>query len=248
MDERASAAKAWTGALADGVGRVLSSGELALQVRLVAAELASAVALEGLDPAGAALGLLADNGLPWALVDLAALELGLTLVPLPSFFTDGQLRHAAASAALCGVVTDDPARVRAMGLAGPAGRSGPRDAVLSCGLACLPRTPGGGPTARPEPIASTKITFTSGTTGEPKGVRLSARTLLDVARSLAAVTGIGPDDVHVSLLPLSVLLENVGGLYRGLLAGARVVLPPLSRVGLAGSSSQCGETLAECQP
>jgi len=65
MDERASAAKAWTGALADGVGRVLSSGELALQVRLVAAELASAVALEGLDPAGAALGLLAGGLVPF---------------------------------------------------------------------------------------------------------------------------------------------------------------------------------------
>ena len=39
------------------------------------------------------------------------------------------------------------------------------------------------------------------------------------------------------MLPLSVLLENVAGLYTGLLLGAEVILPRSSRVGLHGSSA-----------
>lgn len=40
------------------------------------------------------LALVADNGPAWAVLDLAALEADLCLVPLPRFFSAGQAQHA----------------------------------------------------------------------------------------------------------------------------------------------------------
>jgi len=224
----------WRGTLDDGAGRQLCGAALRAAID------EAALGLQPCARAGAAIGLLADNGLPWALADLAALQLGLTLVPLPDFFTDEQLRHVIRTARLTALLVQDVSRAAALcdGLVAE-----PR-AVAGLTLLRTASTAGAALVAAPpEGRHAARVTFTSGTTGAPKGVRLSADTLLQTAASLAAATGIGPHDVHVALLPLCILLENVGGLYRGLLSGARVVLPPLSRVGLTGSSAQRGEAL-----
>ncbi len=86
------------------------------------------------------------------------------------------------------------------------------------------------------PAGTRKITFTSGTTGEPKGVCLGREEMEAVAESLRQASGTVPRDRHLCLLPLATLLENIGGLYTPLLAGATACLPPLAAVGLHGSS------------
>ncbi len=85
------------------------------------------------------------------------------------------------------------------------------------------------------PAGTQKITFTSGTTGAPKGVCLSAEQQLTLAQSLASVIGLDAPR-HLCVLPLSTLLENLAGVYAPLLAGGTVVVPALAEVGLAGSS------------
>jgi long-subunit acyl-CoA synthetase (AMP-forming) len=88
----------------------------------------------------------------------------------------------------------------------------------------------------PLPPGTAKITFTSGTTGAPKGVCLSAATQRAVARSLAgAMRGLGIER-HLCLLPLAVLLENVAGVYAPLAAGAQWIAPPLAEVGMSGAT------------
>ena len=42
----------------------------------------------------APVGLLADNSLEWIAIDLATQDIGVTLIPLPSFFTPNQWLHA----------------------------------------------------------------------------------------------------------------------------------------------------------
>ncbi len=76
-----------------------------------------------------------------------------------------------------------------------------------------------------------KITFTSGTTGTPKGVCLSARAMENVAQSIVDVLGKDTAGIHASTLPLGVLLENVAGVYATLLAGGTVYLNPLESFG-----------------
>ena len=56
--------------------------------------------------------VLADNGVPWALADLA-LHVGEMLsVPLPGSFTPGQVAHALDDAGVDALLTDDEARAR----------------------------------------------------------------------------------------------------------------------------------------
>lgn len=85
------------------------------------------------------------------------------------------------------------------------------------------------------PAGTAKISYTSGSTGEPKGICLDDRLMLDTAQAIVARLGEGLADVHFPVLPLAVLLENVAGLYATLLAGGRYLVRPAAAVGLANS-------------
>ena len=144
-------------------------------------ELHERVAEEGdwLEARGERFALLADNGLGWAVADLALHLRRLASVPLPGFFSAGQIEHALDDAGIDSVLTDDPGRMRGLAggwrFVGASGRSG---------LALFRRELAGG--MRPRlPPGTAKITYTSGSTGQPKGVCLSAEQIEDVSRSLA---------------------------------------------------------------
>lgn len=83
------------------------------------------------------------------------------------------------------------------------------------------------------PEGTAKISYTSGSTGSPKGICLGDRHMLQTAQAI--VTRLGKDmaGVHVPILPLGVLLENVAGLYATLLAGGRYLVRPSASIGLA---------------
>lgn len=207
-----------------GAGLVLSYAELHAQV----VQLAQWLSARGLR----SLALLADNGPAWAVVDLAALHAGLRIVPIPLFFSGQQIAHALDDARVDAVIQDPclplTARFRtepAQALPLPAGAG-----ALSLWQR-VPRLP-------PPPIAEAtqKITYTSGTTGEPRGVCLSAAVLQEQAAVLRAASGADARDVHLSALPLATLLENVAGLYAPLLAGAQACLLPMREVGLSGAT------------
>ncbi|MES9981074.1 MAG: AMP-binding protein [Candidatus Thiodiazotropha sp. 6PLUC5] len=53
------------------------------------------------------LALALDNGPAWALLDLTATSCGITLVPLPPFFSHTQLEHALKAAGVEMVITDN---------------------------------------------------------------------------------------------------------------------------------------------
>jgi long-subunit acyl-CoA synthetase (AMP-forming) len=101
------------------------------------------------------------------------------------------------------------------------------------GLALLRRSVA--PTAFPGGTA--KITFTSGTTGNPKGVCLDLAGMLSVAQGVAEATAHLGITRHLCALPFAVLLENVAGVLAPLLRGGTCVVLPLAEVGLTGSSA-----------
>ena len=70
-----------------------------------------------------------------------------------------------------------------------------------------------------------EVMFTSGTTGDPKGVMLTHGNILSNVLAAVAAVPIRPSDRLFSLLPLSHMLEQTGGLLAPLSGGAGVVYP-----------------------
>lgn len=166
------------------------------------------------------LGLALDNGLEWVLWDLAALVVGVVCVPVPGFFSADQQRHVLDSAGVDSLIASDAEAFRALGFApGPA-------PLWQRSLSLVAALPAG----------TCKITYTSGTTGQPKGVCLDAEVQLAVARSLWQASEPCLVERHLCVLPLATLLENIAGIYAPLLAGASIELLPVAEVGLKGAS------------
>lgn len=205
-------------ALDDG-SRQLRYGELAAEVDKLAAQL-EFLCVD-------TLALYADNGIGWIITDLAAMSAGVRCVPLPRFFSDAQLRHALRDSGADTLLADDDR------LAELPGWQREPQAVCGCGWRLSRRQEASNVQL---PRGTQKITYTSGTTGEPKGVCLSAASQLAVAASLAQASGARADDRHLCVLPLSTLLENIGGVYAPLLAGATICVPRQTDVGMGGAA------------
>jgi long-subunit acyl-CoA synthetase (AMP-forming) len=192
---------------------VIRPGDLDARAERLASALAAA------RPRPRIAGLIADNGPDWVVADLAAQKAGVVLVPLPAFFTAEQLAHAVAASGMDSVLG---APLPGFDAAGEIeGLPWWRRAALP---AALPR-------------GTSKITFTSGTTGTPKGVPLRPAQQWAAARALADATRDLRLKRHLCLLPLAVLLENVAGVYAPQAAGMEFCVPPLAETGLRGSSS-----------
>ena len=169
------------------------------------------------------LAVLADNGPDWVIADLAALRAGIVQVPLPGFFSEQQIRHVVDETGADCVLTDQPQRIEALA-------AGFAVAGHWNSLTLLRRAA----RATVLPHGTAKISFTSGSTGSPKGACLSVDGLLDTALAVAERLADLPIDHHLAVLPLALLLENSAGIYAPLLRGSVVHLPGLARIGWRG--------------
>ena len=92
------------------------------------------------------------------------------------------------------------------------------------------------------------IAFTSGTTGEPKAIPLTHRSLLTSIRAAMAAWRWSADDVLVHSLPLF-HQHGLGGLHATLISGSRLhLLPHFSAEALAGALDASGATVLFAVP
>jgi len=195
-----------------------------------AAQLDDAVAAAGkaLARAGArVLATVLDNGPAFVAIDESALQHGIVHVPLPQFFTAAQMQHALQAAGVDTLWVAPPLAAMWPGPSWwPVEVAGER--LMQARL----------PAAEVRmPAHTAKITFTSGTTGAPKGVCLSADAMQRVACGLVEAMAPLQIERHLNALPFAVLLENIAGLMAPRLHGATLLTLPLRELGLAASSS-----------
>ncbi|WP_354623127.1 AMP-binding protein [Psychromonas sp. MME2] len=168
------------------------------------------------------IALRAENSIDWAIIDLAALLANITVIPIPMFFSEQQVDHILNSANIDTLIGDWPhiAGEKAINFSYLNGYKVTKQGSFA-----------------PLFAETNKITFTSGSTGSPKGVCLSQSHLQKVTQSL--ISTINNDDKplsHLVLLPLSTLLENITGIYVPLQMGVCSVIYSGEKVGLQGSS------------
>jgi long-subunit acyl-CoA synthetase (AMP-forming) len=194
-----------------------------------AAELAAAIRCEVswlAGHGGSRHALLADNGAPWIVADAALFARATLAVPIPASFTPSQVDHVLRDAGIDRLSTDHPQRwLDAMPGLSVIGRS------PVTGLSLLSRRADSGAAAAP--AGTVKVTYTSGSTGAPKGICLDAQSMWTVTETVARLAVSLDLRRHLCLLPLPTLLENIAGVYAPLMAGATVIVPPLAAVGMS---------------
>ncbi len=177
----------------------------------------------------ARVALLAVNSIEWAVVDIACRDAEICLLPLPEFFSDSQRRHAIAACSVEAVITDNPALFKSEYQADY--EVLPLLGKQQLNLCIVQNNS----KAAVLPEGTGKITFTSGSTGEPKGVCLSHEQLMRQADVLSSMIDIDAPR-HLCLLPLSTLLENIAGVHAPILAQGEVIIPRQEELGFKGSA------------
>ncbi|MCG8462379.1 MAG: long-chain fatty acid--CoA ligase [Holophagales bacterium] len=213
--------------------------------------LALALEARGLEK-GERVAILAENRPEWHVVDLACHLLGAITVPiLPAssparvafllrnsgsrwvFYSDEEKRdlllgvRAGLTAAPIEIAFDS-------GAAMPEGSVGVAPGTLTLllgeGAPRLGEVPIERFRGRVGPADLASIPYTSGTTGDPKGVMLSHGNFVSNLLACAAVFDIGPDDGAVSFLPLAHIFQRTID-YLCLFRGVRIsYVPSLDRV------------------
>ena len=195
--------------------------------------------------AGDRVAILGDNSYHWVLLDLALQACRAISVPLHTQLAaeqiGEQLEHSGTT--WVGVATSQllsklEPQLDRLGLSRrqifPFGFELPEARSLQ---QLIERNPPGGQTGegdeldwlrdaarlvQPEDLLT--VLYTSGTTGDPKGVMLTHRNIVANARSKCATLPLGPDDVRICWLPLSHIFARECDLVTGLLAGCQTVI------------------------
>lgn len=197
--------------------------------------------------AGERVALCLRNGVNWVAVDMAALGLGMVVVPLyPDDNPENIIWCLKDSGAR--LVVLENTRQRAA-LQSP----GPESPFPLPRMVCLQDGPGTTDLAGwPPPDAAAfevrlldpdtlaTIVYTSGTSGRPKGVMLSHRNILANVAASREVVSLHGADTLLSVLPLSHMFERTCGYYLPLAAGIKVVY--------ARGIQQIAEDLAHHRP
>lgn len=192
-----------------------------------ALRIAAGLVKAGLRP-GEAVALMSPNRPEWLYCDLAIMAAGGTTVPIYPTLTEKAVGHIATdSRCRLAIAAGPEAAAKLMGRDYPV-EVFQMDREVAQWLESEPGE------AVEEELAARRqaleadgiatIIYTSGTSGTPKGVILTHRHFVDAAASCLEVFSIGPDDVILSYLPYSHVMERVDGIFVPTSAGASIWL------------------------
>jgi long-chain acyl-CoA synthetase len=194
---------------------------------------------------GDRVALCLKNGIHWVAADLAALGMGLVVVPL---YVNDNAENIAwctnhAQARLLVLENDrlvEPLRAACQELPLLVCLEGGAEKGAHSLERWLPQAQQPFQVMDLEPETLATICYTSGTTGRPKGAMLSHRNIMSNVEACLKVVTLYDDDVMLSIIPLSHMFERTAGYYLPLKRGIRVAY--------SRSIQQLAEDLAAIRP
>ncbi len=170
--------------------------------------------------AGDRVAQYAPNRYEWIPVDLAILSLGAVHLPLHSSLSAAQVAEQVGQSGACLLIlgreeskhlaTHLPSRVTCIS----------HEELLSNPETNISQTE----FRLPHPTDLATILFTSGTTGQPRGVMLSHGNLASNAIATTEAVGAASDEIRLCFLPLSHIYARTCDLYTCIYRGTRLVL------------------------
>jgi len=164
--------------------------------------------------------LIGENSLPWLYCDLAIQAAGAITVPIyPNSTPEIAGKIIENSAASYAIASDEkmasklgmkPVALMGEQVAEWVRRGPTQTAEIAVRLARL----------TPDDLCT--IVYTSGTTGDPKGVELAHRNLVDISRSVVKVHPITDVDSTLSFLPYAHVFERINDIFACLVFGGQV--------------------------
>ncbi len=190
---------------------------------------------------GDRVAILSENRPGWAIADFACLCIGATNVPVYPTLPAGQIRYIlkdSGARAIFVSTAPQTAKIREIRAELPdlqhvivMDRDAAGEGVIGLwdayALGAEAQAAGEGAGFRETALATqpddvATIIYTSGTTGDPKGVMLSHDNIWFNIKSALRHFDLGPDDVTLSFLPLSHILERMAGHYGLFCVGATI--------------------------
>ena len=167
--------------------------------------------------------LMSENRLEWLYCDLAIQTAGAITVPIyPN--VSAEIAHAIARdcQASLAIVSDQTKLAKLEGtgdlkkivlmdveVAGWVAEPSQQMGEISARLAAL----------QPDDVCT--VVYTSGTTGDPKGVELAHRNLVDICRAILKVHPLSENDSVLSFLPYAHVFERINCIFTGLMFGGQ---------------------------
>ena len=166
--------------------------------------------------------LMSENRLEWLYCDYAIQAAGAITVPIyPNVSADIAMKIAVDSEATAAIVSDAAKAARLPGsgslrvvlldkdVAAWVSEPPRQLAEINSRLAGI----------RPDDVST--IVYTSGTTGDPKGVELAHRNLVDICRAILKVHPLSDTDSTLSFLPYAHVFERINGIFVGMMFGGQ---------------------------
>ena len=183
--------------------------------------------------------ILEDNSPMWVIADLAGQMIGATVVPIPLFFSKEQQEYLVNQSGVQAVLSSQALLLDALTPIGSIDvlvDSSSLGFLFYIMMLAESSTLSMSVSLMSSKTAPSKITYTSGSTGQPKGVCLPPSVIDETLQALSDAVE-QPDGItHLCTLPLATLLENLAGAYLPLLKGGTVILKTQAELGIGGSS------------
>ena len=179
----------------------------------------------GVDP-GDRVVLCGGNTLDFVVGYLGILRAGAVVVLAGPTLTEHELRHLVENSGAACALAQDPALEKLSSILRRDGLVVALESGKSASETSLRRAISDGEPLEPQDADgddAALLAYTSGTTGQPKGVPLSHANLLSSIRAVMRSWRWDPEDVLVHALPLS-HQHGLGGLHATLLSGSRAVV------------------------